>query len=295
VSTRDIYALADDPEAIANSGGLLSEFDFVRGSTDELRDLCLSRLAQCIGERPGVIRLLWTLVGEHDTSFRIVASGELFLAGNVCGCRERPVVHTTRFIQELVQREERAASVIARHFLDSDLASVLSALSQLDRRGLMAVLRPLSVYQMKQRLAKLRGHKAEQMVAQTLDRLNIPFDPRAKLETLGARDVRVPYIEGREVNIAIPRVEGARVLIQCCYYQSMTGSIANKTVRESKETQSAVDRYNRGKTRSERVALWLFVDGGGWLGMVGILRNLLAIPDEFVQLNTLERKLRRLK
>lgn len=247
-------------------------------------------IEKAIKAEPELIIVLRSLIGEHETTFRLVISTMLYKRKKVCGCSTIPKIHTEKFLVNITKRNSIARKIVAEYFIKRGLPIVFQTIIELEPEKREALIRLIAQYQIKQRLAKLRGHRAEQIIAEALKRSKVPFEPKEKLHILGARDASIAFLNQRECDLVVPTAKDPRVVIQSSYYQSITGSIASKTVRETRETQNAVDVHNK-KDPKHRVEFWLLIDGVGWLGMSSILRHIIEIPDNFFQFRTMERKL----
>lgn len=290
VSEEDIYPIDADPVGRLQGSRMLLLLQKAAAKLTEKNMGRADLIETAIAAEPELIIALRSLIGEHETTFRLIISTALYKQGEICGCSDIPKIHTEKFIVGLAKRDANARKVITKYFFEQGLPTVFQTIIGLEKSKQVAFIRLIAQYQVKQRLAKLRGHRAEQIIAQFLEERKIPFEPREKLHTLGARDAVVSFLNQRECDLVIPNADSPRLVIQSSYYQSITGSIASKTVRETRETQNAVDRHNR-KNPEQPVEFWLLIDGVGWLGMGSILRHIIDIPDNFFQFRTLETKL----
>lgn len=288
----DIYSLEDHyqeyPDQRNEINQIITSIEQLRRRTDDFSQVDEDTLANAIYADPGNVKTLRFLTGQHETTFRLLISPKLY-EQRLCDCTERPGIHGEAVILRLARRDRRVAKEIAKHFMGSGISKSLEMLSAMRDPDIKNFVKLLNIYQTKQQLAKLRGHMAEKLVAIHFDKLGIPFEPREKLGRLGTSDATLPFLPGREVDLVIPNISDPKILVQCSYYQSITGSIAQKMTREVRGTKKDLDQYNQSSGKS--ILLVGLVDGIGWLGMLSILKKILGIVDECFQLKTLETKI----
>lgn len=287
----DIYSLEDHyqeyPDQRNEMNQIITSIEQLRRRTDNFTQVDEDTLANAIYANPRSVKTLRFLTGQHETTFRLFISPKLY-EQRLCDCAERPGIHGEAVILRLARRDRRVAKEIAKHFMGSGISKSLEMLSAMRDPEIKNFVKLINIYQTKQRLAKLRGHMAEKLVAIHFDKLGIPFEPREKLGRLGTSDVTLSFLPGREVDLVVPNTSDPKILVQCTYYQSITGSIAQKMTREVRGTKRDLDRYNQSTGRS--ILLVGLVDGIGWLGMHSILKKILGTVDDFFQLKTLESK-----
>lgn len=290
VTEQDIYPVEEDPKGRTQGQEMINLLKRAEMKLTESDVNNGNVLHKAIRKEPQLIIALRSLIGEHETTFRLILSTMLYKTRKICGCTKIPIIHTEKSLLRMASINPQIRKVFVDYFVEQKLPLIFQALMSLSQKEQAAFIRLIAQYQVKQRLAKLRGHKAEQIIAMHLDRHKIPFEPREKLTILGSRDVKIDFLDQRECDIAIPNGKNPRVVIQSSFYQSITGSIASKTVRETRETKNAVDLYNQ-KNPIHKVEFWLLIDGVGWLGMSSILQHIINIPDNFFEFKTIENKL----
>ena len=154
VSVEDIYPISADATAQANAGLLAGGLDALRRGLRGEDTAEEATLAELIHSSPTIIPTLRALIGEHETTFRLITSVELYRAG-LCGCTDRPTIHAERALVGMAGRRCNVAAAIAQRLLRLGLAAVLNLCltENLDTTSLTDLL---NTYRMKQRLAKLR-------------------------------------------------------------------------------------------------------------------------------------------
>lgn len=288
LSFEDIYTLDEDDETRLEYDRVCEGISTLRNRTGGFRAITRDVLSSAIQASPSCITALRYLTGLHSVTLELLASVRLYHSGVLTGPVRKK---TERTLESLVQKNPRAATELGQFFIERGARKYLKTLEGMNESKIRDLVELLIMYQLKGRLAKLRGHVAEKIIASYLDRWRVDFEPREKLTTLGYPDVKISCIADRMVNLAIPNKDRPEILIQCCYYTSITGSVASKTVREMQATRHQIDRFN--KTSQAPTRFLGFIDGPGWIGMDAQLRGMLSIVDDFFQLRTIETKLKR--
>lgn len=290
VMLEPIYTIGDDPEAqrrVENIKRSITgrEEASLAACTEDFTVIQTAGVARALAEDEEVVHTLRYFTGMGEITFELLSSGWLHDEGVYS---PPPAAHNISSLARKCRDDFDAARSVARHLLrEHDLRARLGVLSQLDSNGRRQLVDLLSVQQLSGRLSKLSGHKAEMILARKLDSWNIEFEPREKLDTLGTPDISVKGLPtDRKFNIAIPSARCPRILIQCAFYNSNTGSVASKTVRETVATRSLLDDYNQHASTPLR--LFALVDGPGWIAMKSHLRKLLILVDEVIQLQSLD-------
>lgn len=289
VTLEPIFTVDDDPEAsqlvetvkrcVTDSVG--SE---LMRATSGFTAIQSNPVGEAIHRDPSVIHALRYFTGIGEITFELLASSWLHDEGYY---PPPPTHHAIEAIQRKTAQDEAAAKRIAHHLIrEHALRPRLELLHSLTPAARAQLVDLLSVRQLSGRLSKYSGHKAEMIVAQYLADQEIQFEPQEKLHTLGTSDISVQGLPtDRKFDIVIPSRDSPQVLIQCAFYNSNTGSVASKTVRETAETRSLI--VNHADARIRNIKLLALVDGPGWIAMKTHLRKLLILLDDIVQLRSL--------
>lgn len=286
----DIYTIDDDfelKESLEKIKTLVTDnSSSVYKNTINFTDVRVATIAKSLSDDPETIDLIRYLLGMGDITFELKSSIWLHNADKIPGPLRKLGKNQ---IKRSLKNNYKLSEVLSRGLLDLGLRSRMTIISKMERQERQSFVELLSTYQSKGRLAKLRGHMAERMIANMLKDEGISFEPIEKLATLGSADVRISFLNNRLVDFAIPNSTNPKVLVQVAYYTSNTGSVASKTVRESVLTKQEITKYNlENGTDIKFVGL---VDGSGWIDMSGHLIKMLLCLDDFFQLKTKKRLL----
>ena len=240
-------------------------------------------VGNAIHQDPNILDVARYLTGLGDITLELLASGWLHHEKFYAGLIKK---HSMRDIKQTAGNDIRAAKSLARHLIDLGLSPKLDMVAKLDDNDRAELVDTLAHYQSRGHIAKLSGHKAEMIAAHHLNEKGISFQPREKLDTLGTADIKIPQITGNRLfDIVIPDVRRPKIVIEAAYYNSNTGSVASKAVREMEGTKRAIQENTDHTVRN--IKLIGFLDGAGWIAMTGHLIKMLLILDDFVQLNTI--------
>lgn len=289
ISLEQIYTLDDDPDArtlVNNVKGNVENRanNPLTTRTINFSDIRIANLGQALHENPEIVDLCRYFTGMGDITFELLASAWLHNENYFTGVIK---FHGISQIKRLLNDNLEACNCTARHLISEfGLRPKLKILNSLNRNQRSELVDILSSYQIKGRMSKLGGHMAEMIIARQLDSLNIDFEPREKLTTLGVGDISIPNLHtDRQFNFAIPNRNNPNVIIECAYYISNTGGVAGKAIRELTNTKRMI--LNSPNTDIQNIKLIGFIDGPGWIAMSGGLIKMLIVVDDFIQLNNL--------
>lgn len=291
-SDEPIYTLDDDANAREQVDKVSNLVDGRAGTNPLLRetlnfkDIRIQTLSVAIHQDPEVIDVLRYFSRMGEVTFEILASRWLHNEGFYAG----PIkAHGLGSIKHLAGENLKAAACIAGHFIQEyKVRPNLEMLSRLTDQQRIGLVEFIANYQLVGRFSKISGHKAEMIVAQHLDSKGIEFEPKQKLTVLGSPDIEVPKLgRSRLFDLVIPSKDKPTVIIECAYYNSNTGSVASKVIREIAATMKNIKSSKDESVR--KIKLIGFVDGGGWVAMTGHLIKILLVLDDFVQLSTLSK------
>lgn len=250
--------------------------------TNNFSDNRSATIGQAIYENPDILDTIRYLTGLGNITLELMVSGWLH--------RNKPTEvikkYSMKRIKQFVREDLHVAKLLAENLLKLKLGPRLTLIAKLNDRDRAELVDILAHYQSKGHIAKMSGHKAEMIVAHHLLKKNIPFQPHDKLHTLGTKDIKLPQIQSsRLFDIAIPNVEQPKIVIEAAYYNSNTGSVASKVVRELEDTKKIIQTSPDQAVRD--IKLIGFLDGMGWVAMTGHLIKMLLILDDFIQLDTI--------
>lgn len=285
LNIEDIYTIEDDDYIKELRDKILNGFSVVAKQTNGFVENTRRNLSEALREDfDSVILFFIILIGGYGN---ITTELDLSLALYHYGFFEGPPKkRTLNYIKRLCTTEIRAREAVIRYFMDVlGIQRRLNLIHRMARREFVILLETLLKYYFKGRLAKIRGHKAEYILAHRLNKLRIPFEPRERLSAIITADISVPFIINRKVNFVIPDVENIKAIIQCMYYTSVTGGVCKKALAQMRETKRHITNHN--SSTDSNVLLIAFTDGKGWIGMRGDLARVFVIADHVIQLNTI--------
>jgi len=291
ISLEDIYTISDDEEAREDferiKNVIIEDNSKLKANTLDFTDIRAATIAKTLKEDPDSIDTMRYFLGMGEITFELVSTVWLFNEGVIQAPLNKISLDT---MKRKLPNDEKLCEIVSRHLIDAGLRQRLALISKMERLERRSFIELISTYQTRGRLAKLRGHVAERIIAQIMRDNHIEFEPTAKLTTLGATDVRLPFLNNRLVDFAIPNKEDPKIVIQVAFYTSNTGGVASKTVKESILTKQEIERYNRESGKN--IKFIGLIDGYGWIAMSGFLIQTLLCLDDFFQLNTRDRLIR---
>ncbi len=133
----------------------------------------------------------------------------------------------------------------------------------------------------RQERAKRTGHYAEYRLAIELNKMNVPFEPKTKLDNPLSRDAQ---FRGISYDIVIPNGDSPKICIKATTHTSNIGQYGeSKDALEVKQAKEDLDELSD----EDRPILVSFIDGIGLRSNISGLRDVLDNADEFVQFETL--------
>jgi len=133
----------------------------------------------------------------------------------------------------------------------------------------------------RQERAKRTGHYAELRIAKELDKMNIQFEPRAKLHNPLTKDAK---FQGVSYDIVVPDQNNPKICIKATTHTSNIGQYGES--KDSLEVKEAKEKLGR-LSNSKRPVLVSFIDGIGLRSNIAGLKDVLNDVDEFIQFKTM--------
>lgn len=173
------------------------------------------------------------------------------------------------------------------------LREILIHLSEDDWKSRLRAL-DLATYPgyIRQKRAKYIGHYAEKVLAEVLDRLEIPFVPKQKKDNPLYGDVTLELqresgeSEKESFDLIIPHDKEPVIAIKSTIHTSNTGQYGeSKDKLEIEKARNLLDELSRKSSR--KIILVALADGVGYKSNREALRGLFQYADEVVQFATL--------